>query len=273
MPTFRNTAFANFFNRILQIDQSGNNEIDSTTRSVQSGGGTNTSISLSDDVLQVQPQTDDTTGAFLVKNQGGSNILAVDTLTSSGGSTVKCGSSQINALTQYKEFSCVNLTPVLNAHMVIASKGEEFNNTDAIVEMNLGTGDNPATSLDISAELDTRYIVPLYWYLPDAITVDAVHVLAGGSTASTSPNLNFQLYSYAIDTSSNHGDLSDGTLVAGTVGATGSFITNIHEDVIKYQSLANCPTDVVAGRIILATVESTGTDTISVNMVVKYHIQ
>ena len=269
MPTFRNNAFANFFNRILQIDQSGNNNVDSTTRSVQSGGGTNTSISLSDDQLLVKPQTDDTTTTLDVKTSGGTSILTADTTNK----RILCGSGQVNALTQYKEFSCVNLAPSAGYHRVLASKGDVFHNTDAIEEVSLGNGDDPATTFDISAEIDATNIVPLYWHLPDAITVVAVHVLAGGSTASTSADLNFQLYSYAMDTSSNHGDLSDGTLVAGTVGATGSFITDIHEDLIKYQSLANCPTDVAARRVILATVESTGSDVISVNMVVKYHIQ
>ena len=269
MPTFTGKTFASFYKNLLGINQSSNTGVDATTRVVHDGDGDSTSISLSDDVLSIQPNTHDTTGTMLVKNQSGSNILSVDTTNS----VVKCGSSQVNALTSYKEFSCVNLTPVANAHMVIASKSGVFNNTDAISEINLGTGNDPATTLDISAEIDTADIVPLYWYLPDAITVVAVHVLAGGSTASSSPDLNFQLYSYAIDTSSNHGDLSDGTLVAGTVGATGSFITDIHEDLIKYQSLANCPTDIAAGRVVLATVESTGTDMISVNMVVKYHIQ
>ena len=272
MPTFRGNTFANFFNRILQIDQSSNSNVDSTTRSVQSGGGTNTSISLSDDQLLVKPQTDDTTSTLDVKTSGGTSILTADTTNK----RILCGSGQVNALTQYKEFSCVNLAPTAGHHMIIASKGEVFHNTDALEEVGLGNGEDPATTFDISAGTDTTNIVPLYWYLPDAITVVAVHVLAGGSVASPSNDLNFQLYSYALDTSSNHGDLSDGILVAGTSqdpAATSSFITDIHEDLIKYQSLANCPTDVAAGRVILATVESTGSDVISVNMVVKYHIQ
>ena len=221
MPNLRETAFANFFNRLFQIDQSSNSGIDSTTRAVQTGSGVNTVLSLSDDQLLVKPQNDDTTSTLDVKTSGGSSILTADTTNS----VVKCGSSQINALTQYKEFSCVNFTPSSEgAHMVIASKGDVFNNTNAIEEINLGFGDNPSTTLDVSAEIDTADIVPLYWYLPDAITVVAVHVLMGGSQASASDNLNFQLYSYAMDTSSNFGDLSDGILVAGTVGPGGSFV-------------------------------------------------
>ena len=79
MPSFLTKTFASFFNRIFQVDQSTNSGVDSTTRAVQTGDGVNTSISLSDDVLQVQPQNDDTTGTFLVKDKGGSNIFAIDT--------------------------------------------------------------------------------------------------------------------------------------------------------------------------------------------------
>jgi len=267
-----NKTYASRYKTDVSVSQTSNVGFDANTRKLCSGDGADSSLSLSDDVLQVQPvntETDSDITTFVVKSASGSNILTTDTYNK----RVLCGSSQINALTQYKEFSCVNLAPSAGYHKVLASKGDVFHNTDAIEEVSLGNGDDPATTFDISAEIDTTNIVPLYWYLPDAITVVAVHVLAGGSGASTAPDLNFQLYSYALDTSTNHGDLSDGTLVAGTVGATGNFMTDIHEDLIKYQSLANCPTDVAAGRVILATVESTGTDVISVNMIVKYHIQ
>ena len=100
MPTFEGTTFASFFKRIFQVSQTSNTGVDATTRAVQTGDGANTSLSISDDVLQVQPQNDNTTGAFLVKNQGGSNILAVDTTNSK----VLTGASQVAANTQYANF-------------------------------------------------------------------------------------------------------------------------------------------------------------------------
>ena len=266
MPSFSLKAFNTYFKRLLQFNQSGNVGCDGVTRNIQSGDGTNTSLSLSDDVLKVQPQNDNTTGTLLCQNVTGNTIFAVDT----SNSEVKAGVSLANALTQYQYFQAQGLVPVAGSHMVL-SLG--VSNDASIVEWTLGTGNNPSATLDVSGEVDTQYLVNSYWYLPDAITVDAVHVLMGGDTASTTDNLNFQLYSYALDISSNHGDLSDGTLVAGTVGPTGSFTSDVHEDAIKKQTLANVPTDVAAGRVILATVESTGTDHISINMTVKYHIQ
>ena len=105
MPTKTGKPYATFYGNDLQVSRTSNTGIDTTTRSIEDGLGDATAISLSDDVLQVQPQNDNTTGAFIVKNQGGSTILSVDTQTTTGSSAVKCGSSQINALTQYKDFS------------------------------------------------------------------------------------------------------------------------------------------------------------------------
>ena len=85
---------------IFGINQASNTGVDATTRAVQDGAGNSTSISLSDDVLSVQPVTDNTTGAMLVKNQGGSNILAVDTTNSN----VLVGTSQVASTTAYAQF-------------------------------------------------------------------------------------------------------------------------------------------------------------------------
>ena len=53
------TKISTFFNRILQINQSGNSGIDATTRNVQTGNGASTALSLSDDQVLVKPITDD----------------------------------------------------------------------------------------------------------------------------------------------------------------------------------------------------------------------
>ena len=263
MPTFTGKTFSSFFKNILGMNQSGNTGVDATTRVVHDGAGQSTSISLSDDVLSVQPVTDNTTGTMLVKNQSGSNILAVDTTNS----RVLCGSSQINALTTYKTFNASALTPVAATHMVISAGSGVYNNA-GVLEMSLGNGGEPAETLDVSAEThDTYNIVPHYWYLPDAITIMSAHVLMGGYVAADSA-LNFHLTSYDMDTSSNFGDLSGGVVVADS-GATSA----IDEDVIKIATMNNMPTDIAAGKVILATVESQTTSIISIQMIVKYHIQ
>ena len=75
MPTFTGKTFASFYKNILGLNQSSNTGVDATTRVIHDGAGQSTSVSLSDDVLSVQPINDDTTATMLVKNQGGSNIL------------------------------------------------------------------------------------------------------------------------------------------------------------------------------------------------------
>ena len=91
MPTKQGKTYASFYKNDLAVNQSSNTGVESNTRAIHDGAGNSTSISLSDDVLSVQPVNDNTTGAMLVKNQGGSNILAVDTTNSK----VLLGASQV----------------------------------------------------------------------------------------------------------------------------------------------------------------------------------
>ena len=272
MPTKTGKPLSSYYGNDLTINQSSNTGIDSTTRNVQDGFGNNTAISLSDDVLSVKAVTDNTVGTMLVKNQSGSNILAVDTTNSK----VLCGSSQVNALTQYAYFSATQFDFASNnTHYVVPfHSSNSFGATDALVEISLGTGTDPATTLDVSAEgQDSDIFSNCYWYIPDAMTVTAVHVIVGGSAASATDNINFHLMKYNFDTSSNLGDLSSGVVVADQ-GASG-VISDVHEDAIKYQSLTidTSNNDVAAGQIVLLTVESTGTTEISLNATVKFNIQ
>ena len=45
MPSFLTNTFASFFNRIIQLNQTGNTGVDATTRNLQTGDGVNTSVS------------------------------------------------------------------------------------------------------------------------------------------------------------------------------------------------------------------------------------
>ncbi len=115
MPSFTGKAFANFYKNILGINQSGNTGVDTTTRNVQDGAGNNTSISLSDDVLRVQPLNDNGTRTFNVRKSSGEDVLAVDTTNSK----VIVGASQVAANTMYQSFSTHWMTPVAGYHMLI----------------------------------------------------------------------------------------------------------------------------------------------------------
>jgi len=243
---------------------------DATTRKLCSGDGADSALSLSDDVLTVQPVNDDTTGAMLVKNKGGSNILAVDTVNS----RVLCGSSQINALTQYAYFSATQFDPNEGIHRGIPfQSSNSFGATDSLIEISFGSGTNPDTSFDVSASVvDSDIILPTYWYIVDAITIIGVHIVVGGGVASVTNDINFHLMKYDFDTSGGTGDLSGGVVVADQ-GASGT-IADVHEDAIKYESLSvdTSNNTVTAGQVVICTLESTGVAEISCTVTVKFNI-
>ena len=264
MPTFTGKTFSSFYKNIFGINQSSNTGVDSTTRVVHDGAGQSTSISLSDDVLSVQPVNDDSVGSLLVKSQGGSYILAVDTTNSK----VLVGASQVAANTQYQRFSVVNHTPATNTHYPLGMSFADFSSIGLSEDTILGTGTDPATTLDISAATSESHAwVNYYWYLPDAITLDSATISMATNNA-TDVALNFHIMSYAVDTSSNYGDLSDGTVVADS-GTTSA----VDEDVIKIATMTIQSANVAAGRVLIATFESDGVQTTSLQMLVKYHIQ
>ena len=264
MPSFLNNTFASFYNRILQFGHAGNNGTPTSTTAIQSGDGVATSVSLSDDVLSVQPQNDDSVGSLLCKNSGGSNILAVDTTNSK----VLVGASQVAVNTQYIHFSALSHTPLVGRHYPMGLGLASFASAELSEDVILGTGTDPATTMDISAaSSESNVWVQCYWYLPDAITLDSAIVLSGGTSASDSA-LNFHIMSYTLDISSNHGDLSEGVVVADS-----SATSAIDEDVIKSTSLTIQSADIAAGKVLVATYESDSAHVTSSRMVVKYHIQ
>ena len=265
MPTFTGKTFSNFYKNLFGINQTSNTGIDSTTRAVQDGAGNNTSISLSDDVLSVQPVNDDTTGAMLVKNKGGDNILAVNTTDSK----VLVGASQVTANTQYAYFGvspAQGLSAVAGTHYLIPF-GNLFT-AGAVIAF--GTATNPLTSYDVSENDNGDEITMMLWYVPDNITVDAVHLLAGGSAAS-GDTINIHLLRFDIDKGygGGKGDLSNGAVIAG-----GADIASLGYENIIYQTTSPSSADVDAGQVITATFESNGTNSdYAINMTVKYHVR
>ena len=264
MPSKTGVTVKNSYPKDLCVENTSTSAgIDGTIRQIIDGVGVNSAISLSDDKFYVRPQNDNSTGTFGVRQVGGNYVLTADTTNS----VVKLGSSQVNALTQYQSFNNSTVTTVAGYHMVLAT-GAVGQSTTTMAEWNLGNGADPATTLDVSAEtVDTHNMPMAYWYLPDAITIVSASIIMGVSGAADM-TLNYHLMSYAMDTTTNYGDLSDGVVIADS-GETSA----VDEDVLKFATMTNLPTDVAAGRIVMATVESSGTSPVSANMIVKYHIQ
>ena len=259
MPTFTGKTFSSFYKNILGLNQSSNTGVDATTRVIHDGAGNSTSVSLSDDVLQVQPVNDDG-NTLLVKNQGGSNILAVDT----DNSKVLVGASQVPANTQIKEMGLYDFSPTgAGYHYPLIANTMHFESAYA-GDNDWGNGTDPATSLDVSGLTAQENAVAVYWYLDNNITLDKVRFMA---TSDGTATLNFHLFAYTLDVSSNHGDLSGGVVHAnGTVAATNS--------TIKTGTFTLDTADIDSGKVVVGFVENvTSATDVSVSFQIQYHIR
>ena len=270
MPTKTGKTYSSFYKNDLAVNQSGNTGVDSTTRVIQDGAGNNTAISLSDDVLQVQPQTDDTAGTMLVKNNAGNNILAVDTTNSK----VLVGASQVATNTHYAHFGASYDGGILAAsadkHYAIPHNFSYYTQT---IDMGSSTSSsfndtNPATSLTITTT--AMDALKCYWYVMDDITIDEVKWFHAADTA-TGEATAAHLMGYTIDTAngSTGGDLSSGVVLAD-----GSNITNAGYEQIYYQAMTIQSANVDAGKVIMFTFASdTVNSDYTVKATVKYNLR
>ena len=260
MPSKTGKTPASYYKSDVSVDQSTNVGFDSTTRSIISGDGAKSSMSASDDVLSVQP-VNDNGNTLLVKNQGGSNILSVDTTNSK----VLLGASQVPP-TLFKEMGLYDFSPTAGYHYPLIAN-TMFIPTGATAfagDNDWGNGTDPATTLDISGLTAQENTVAVYWYLENNITLDSVRFMA---TADGSATLNFHLFGYTLDTSSNHGDLSSGVVHAnGTVDATNA--------TVKTGTFTLDTADIDAGKVVVGFVENvTDTSDVTVSFNIKYHIR
>ena len=263
MGTFQGNPFSGFFKRILQFGHSGNNGTPTSTTSIQAGDGVATSISLSDDVLQVQPQNDDSVGSLLCKNSGGSNILAVDTTNSK----VLMGASQVPP-TLFKEMGLYDFSPTAGYHNpLIANNMMLSDSGDDIIEDQsmFSNGADPATTLDLSANGTPKTAVACYWYLENNIRLDSVRYMASTDGSDT---LIFHLFAYDLDVSSNHGDLSGGLVHANLNTGIAVTTTNLRTGTLTLDEA-----DIDASKVVVGFVESNSTTDLTVSFQIKYHIR
>ena len=175
MPSFLTQAFSSYFKRILQFGHAGNNGTPTATTNIQAGDGVATALNLSDDVVQVKPQNDDSVSAMTCQNSGGSNIFAVDTTNS----IVKAGASQVNTLTLFKEMGLYDFSPTAGYHYPLIAN-TMFIPTGATAfaaDAGWGNGTDPATTLDVSGLTAQENAVAVYWFLDNNITLDSVRYI------------------------------------------------------------------------------------------------
>ena len=269
-------TYASRYKTDVSVNQTNNVGFDATTRKLCSGDGADSSMAASDDVLEVQPVNDDTTGTFLVKNQGGNNILAVDT----DNGKVLAGASQVAVNTQYAHFG-VSYNDATGAalfaadtHYAIPFMTMNFGAVGASLAMGSSTSSSfndtdPSATLTITTT--AMDVMVSYWYVMDNITVDRVIWWQGADTA-TGDSTAAYLMQYTVDatTGSTGGDLSAGSSIAES-----STVTNAGYEQAYYNEMAlTARVDVDAGQVILFTFAAdTVNSDVTINATVKYHIR
>ena len=255
-----NKTIASTYGDILQADNSGSGRTANGT-TIKDGLGQSTALTLGGDKVKITPSSDSTT-ALTVETAGGTDLLVVDT----SNSAVKVGSTQSYANTQIQKFGVYDLQPTADTHHALYS---DISFTAITGTIDFGDGTDPDVYYSLgSSEVNASALVASIWYLPTAITIDEVRVVAAGEAADT---INFHLFSYtmATGTGSDAGDLSSGTLLAhnGSTLTTGN-------DRVTTTTLTIDSANVAADKVVIATVENVGATTdITAQLIVKYHYQ
>lgn len=264
MPTKTGKTYASFYKNDLALNQAGNTGVDATTRTVQDGAGQSTSVALSDDVLQVKPENDNTVATFSVKNQGNSVVFRVDTINS----LVFVGASQVNTTTLFKEMGLYEFSPgTAGYHYPLIANKVGMQGDEALTYDNdWGNGTDPPTSIDMSGLSDPENVIAIYWYLENDITLDSVRYMVRSD--GVSETLIFHLLSYDMDVSSSHGDLSNGVVHANASESNADFSS------LKTGTFTLDTADIDANKVIIGFAEpSSSTDDFSVHFNIRYHIR
>ena len=253
---------ADTYKDITYVDNN-NSGVDSTLRSVKTGEGSASAVSLSDRALKVKSATDNTT-ALDVQNSAGTSKLLVDTTNNQ----VKALGHHVN--TQYAYFgvsSGISGNWVADTHYPLPFVG---NNNSLGLQDNLsfGTSGEPATSFTTADAVttDASLIVPVMWYVPDNISIDGVTSLEGFELSSTLTT-RMHLYSYTFTSGSTS------ALTSGTLLAHNSDVTNAGSEQAYLSTWTVDSASVASGKVILAFFRmDSSTDNPSVSITVKYHL-
>lgn len=254
-----NKTIASTYGDILQVDNSGSGRTANGTV-VKDGLGQSTALTLGENKTHIKPTTD-ATNTFVVEAPDGTDLLKVDTRNS----LIMAGTTQSYVNTNIQRFMVTDTGTTDGQHLSMFVDSGWV----GLTSLDFGTGTDPATTYTLgSSELNANALVGSTWYIPAAITIDEVRVIAGGEAADT---INFHLYSYdmASGTGSGAGDLSDGTLLAhnGSTLTTGN-------DRVTTTTLTVDSANVAANRVVIATVENVGATTdVTAQLIVKYHYQ
>ena len=248
---------------LLQLDNS-NNGIDTVVKQVKDGEGTNSCLLISDDQAIIRPNNDNTDFALSVRNNANAQIFNVN----STDKIVKVNSGQHVANTQFTQFT-------MNATSAYPNVADTWHALSPLgfsryhVPFYNGTGASPGTSVAITS--NAQYTLGSYFHVPADITIVSAKVLFAAD-AATGDTIKFSVMSYDVDTSnsSTGGDLSNG--VENCVSP--STIASDGYEQIYYQALTVSTADVDSGKVIVAFINSDGTNSdYSVQMTLTYYLR
>ena len=262
MPTKEGKTYTTTYPNDLTVDNSSHTGITTVSKQIVDGKGNRSCISLSDDIVLVAPNVDDTTAAFAVRSTKGTIILAADTTNN----VVKSGAALTNVLTLEKEMGLYDFSPTAGVHNPLIATNMMFSDAGYDIQEDtsmFGNGTDPATTLDLSADGTAPVAVACYWILDNNITLDSVRYTA---CSDGNDSLIFHLFSYTLDTSSNHGDLS-----AGVVNANASVSTTA--STVKTGTFTLDSADIDSGKVVIGFVESDSTTDLTVSFKIMYHIR
>jgi len=260
---FTGKTVANTFKDILQMDNS-NSGIGTTLKRIKDGAGNQSALAVCDDAVRIQPENDDTTTVFEVKDKDGDTKFIID----STNDLVKALGHIVN--TNIQDFYLVHSASIPNATDTWCALGVGGGGrTQSGAVLQGGTGGTPSTSFAISTTAHTQ--LPYYFYVPINIAIDSCHVWFA-SDAATGDAVKFSIMSYTVDSDngSTGGDLSSGVENC----ASGSEIPSAGYEQAYYQSLGVSTANVDAGKVIMAFVHQDGTNAdLSVKMQLVYHLR
>ena len=252
---------ADTYKDLLYVDNN-NSGADSTVRSVKTGNGSATGLELSTRHLRFSPDAD-TTSTLTVRDADDNVKLQVDTTNDQ----VKALGHHIN--TQYAYFGISH--SVSNGFLANTHHPIPFSNMatdDSEDTVGFGTSTDPATSFTTADDpaTDASNLVPMFWYVPDNISIDSVIGIEGGDNA-TGDTTRMHLMSYDF-TSGSTSCLTNGTLLAHN-----SDVTNAGSEQAYSSTFTIDSASVTSGKVILAFFRSDSINSdYSVNITVKYHL-
>lgn len=249
------------YKNILNVNNSSGTGVSASLKSVIDGNGNSTPAKIATNKLQLKAGTNQT-DMFQCKDASDNATFTVDTTNQQ----VKVGNGQNHATASVHQFSIVSAPGTSGQHRMMYSGGNGIIGGTTPL---LGTSADPSATYDISADTDNdaRYSALCYWKLYYTIAIDSIEVQISGGTQST----HYHLMSYDVATSSNHGDLSNGTVLANSA----SDFASPTSDALKYHSLSltGDASSVSSGKIIVATIENVGgASSVYATMFVKYHL-